>query len=75
MSEARPPDEMEGDDDVMLEDSVNIDVSQLIDELEAECNKHKLNVHGESAKRRLERLMEERRTARELMDFDDYDLD
>ncbi len=75
MSEARPPDEIESDDDIVLDDSVNIDISQLIDELEAECSKHSVSRHGESAKRRLERLMEERLTARELMDFDDYDLD
>jgi hypothetical protein len=52
--------------------SVEINVEELIQELEVDgvvqpCKE-------QAAKRRLERLMEEKRAKRDLEDFDDYDV-
>jgi len=61
------------DTDNVGDASVEINVEELITELEADglvaaCN----NEHA--AKRRLEDLMELRRSRRDLEDFDDYDV-
>ena len=63
----------EKDTDNVGDASVELNVEQLISELEADglvmaCAAE----HG--AKRRLEELMEQRRSRKDLEDFDDYDL-
>lgn len=60
------------DTDNVGDASVEINVEELIHELEVQ------DVHGpgseQAAKRRLEDLMERKRSKRELEDFDDYDV-
>ena len=55
------------------EDSDDLDVDHLI----ADLDKRKKTVvkAGEPAWRRLERIREERQTAEQLSDFDDYEID
>lgn len=64
-------DEEEDDDDATVE-SDDLDVDHLI----ADIDKRKKNVAkvGEPAWRRLERIREERETAAQLTDFDDYEI-
>jgi hypothetical protein len=52
--------------------SVEINVEELIEELEVDG----VTRHGreQAAKRRLEELMEKKRSKRDLEDFDDYDV-
>ena len=73
MGETPKTDEYDGDEDFSLEDSVNIDVGHLIKELESEGGTQKERVN--SARKRLEKMLEEKRAAEDLMDFDDYELD
>lgn len=73
MSETPNKDEFDGDEEFSLEDSVNIDVSKLIKEIESEGDAP--NEHIDSARRRLEKMLEEKRAAQDLVDFDDYELD
>jgi len=74
MGETPKTDDLDGDEEFSLEDSVNIDVGQLIEEFESgdgdACSKQ-----AKSARRQLERMLEEKRAAEDLMDFDDYELD
>jgi len=60
------------DTDNVGDASVEINVEELIHELEVQ------DVHGpgseQAAKRRLEDLMERKRSKRELEDFDDYEV-
>jgi len=53
--------------------SVEINVQELINELEADGLTKDLR-NGPDAKKRLEGLMERKRALRELEDFDDYDI-
>lgn len=73
MSEKPEADEFdeEEDDDAVI-DSEDLDVDHLIEDLD----KRKKNAvkAGEPAWRRLERIREERETAEQLSDFDDYDI-
>jgi hypothetical protein len=73
MSEKPEADEFdeEEDDDAPV-DSEELDVDHLIEDLD----KRKKNAvkAGEPAWRRLERIREERETAEQLSDFDDYDI-
>ena len=64
-------DEEDDDDDAAVE-SDDLDVDHLI----ADIDKRKKNVAkvGEPAWRRLERIREERETAAQLTDFDDYEI-
>jgi hypothetical protein len=64
--------EDEADDVVGSDDAEDLDVDHLI----ADIDKRKKNVTkaGEPAWRRLERLREERETAAQLSDFDDYEI-
>ena len=55
------------------EASVEINVESLIAEIEADCT-GALDPHGK-VRKRLEEILEERRIAKEIMDFDDYDID
>lgn len=62
----------EEDDGGAVESSEDLDVDHLI----ADIDKRKKNVTkpGEPAWRRLERIREERETAAQLTDFDDYEI-
>lgn len=73
MSEKPEADEFdEEEDDDAVVDSEDLDVDHLIEDLD----KRKKNAvkAGEPAWRRLERIREERETAEQLSDFDDYDI-
>jgi hypothetical protein len=73
MSEKPEADEFdEEEDDDAVVDSDDLDVDHLIEDLD----KRKKNAvkAGEPAWRRLERIREERETAEQLSDFDDYDI-
>ena len=52
--------------------SVEINVEELIHELEVDNGSHPGS--EKAAKRRLEELMEKKRSKRDLEDFDDYDV-
>ncbi len=56
------------------ETSVEIDVEELIAELEADSGKS-AGSHDEDPRKRLERILEERRAARELEEIDEFALD
>ena len=73
MSEKPESDEFEDEDtDDIVGDESDIDLDQVIKDLDlAKRRGQKL---GEPAWRRLERLLEEKRTAELLSDFDDYDI-
>ncbi len=73
MSEKPEADEFdeEEDDDAAVE-SDDLDVDHLIEDLDKR-KKAAVKV-GEPAWRRLERIREERETAEQLSDFDDYDI-
>ncbi|MCC5795588.1 MAG: hypothetical protein JJT85_12765 [Chromatiales bacterium] len=67
-------DEVEVDadsDDPIGEDSVEINVEDLIARIESDAG----GGPTMSARRKLEQYMEERRTFRDIMDFEDYDLE
>lgn len=69
--EADDFDEEEGDDTAV--DPEELDVDHLIEDLDK--RKKTATKVGEPAWRRLERIREERQTAEQLSDFDDYDID
>jgi hypothetical protein len=73
MSEKPEADEFdeEEDDDAAVE-SDDLDVDHLIEDLDK--RKKAAVKAGEPAWRRLERIREERETAEQLSDFDDYDI-
>ncbi len=54
--------------------SVEINLDELLAEMEAEGIRTD-HLHGNYARRRLEELMEQKRLARELVDFDDLDFE
>jgi type II secretory pathway component PulK len=56
------------------ETSVEIDVEALIAEFEAESEVAS-NIHEADPRKRLEKILEERRAARELDDIDEFALD
>jgi len=56
------------------ETSVEINVEELIAELEADSGTTSAN-HEEDPRKRLERILEERRAARELGEIDEFALD
>ena len=72
MSEKPEEDFDEEDDDEGSGDTDELDVDHLI----ADLDKRKRNAPktGEPAWRRLERIREERQTAEQLSDFDDYEI-
>jgi hypothetical protein len=53
--------------------SVQLDVAQLLAEVEAEASKG-VDANGR-VRRRLEAIMERKRRHQDLLDFEDYDLD
>ena len=73
MSEKPEADEFdEEEDDDAVVDSEDLDVDHLIEDLDK--RKKTAVKAGEPAWRRLERIREERETAEQLSDFDDYDI-
>ena len=72
MSEKPESDDFEEEEDATI-DSEEIDVDNLISDLDK--RKKAVAKAGEPAWRRLERIREERETAEQVSDFDDYDLD
>jgi superfamily I DNA and RNA helicase len=73
MSEKPDSDDFdEEEDDDTTVDPEEIDVDHLIEDLDK--RKKSATKVGEPAWRRLERIREERQTAEQLSDFDDYDI-
>jgi hypothetical protein len=74
MSEKRESDEFEEDDaDGAVEGDEDLD--SLFKDFESQKRRGAAPKGGEPAWRRLEKYMEQKRTAELLSDFDDYDLD
>ncbi len=73
MSEKPEADDFEDEEDGAAVESEDIDVDNLMSDLDK--RKKSAAKVGEPAWRRLERIREERETAQQLSDFDDYDLD
>ena len=72
MSEKAESDEFEEDEDVEPQvESVDVDLDQVNKELDLAKRRGKL---GDPAWRRLERIIEDKRTAELTSDFDDYDI-
>lgn len=73
MSEKRESDEFEEDDaDGAVESDEDLD--SLFKDLESQKRRGAAPKGGEPAWRRLEKYMEQKRTAELLSDFDDYDI-
>ncbi len=73
MSEKPESDDFdEEEDDDTAVDPEDLDVDHLIEDLDK--RKKTATKVGEPAWRRLERIREERQTAEQLSDFDDYDI-
>lgn len=73
MSEKPEADDFdEEEDDETAVDPEDLDVDHLIEDLDK--RKKSAAKVGEPAWRRLERIREERQTAEQLSDFDDYDI-
>lgn len=74
MSEKPESDEFEEDDadDPADEETEDVDLDQVIKDLD--LAKRRGQKVGDPAWRRLERLLEEKRTAELTSDFDDYDI-
>jgi hypothetical protein len=73
MSEKPESDDFEEEEDSATIDSEDIDVDNLMSDLDK--RKKSAAKVGEPAWRRLERIREERETAEQVSDFDDYDID
>jgi hypothetical protein len=73
MSEKPESDDFEEEEDDATIESEDIDVDNLMSDLDK--RKKSVAKVGEPAWRRLERIREERETAQQLSDFDDYELD
>jgi len=71
-TESEEFDEDEDEEEAGSEDAEDLDLDDLMDDLKPKRGGLKV---GEPAWRKLERLMEEKRTAELLSDFDDYDVD
>lgn len=73
MSEKPESDDFdEEEDDETAVDPEDLDVDHLMEDLDK--RKKSAAKVGEPAWRRLERIREERQTAEQLSDFDDYDI-
>ena len=74
MSEKSESDEFESeeDDEPVIEESGDVDLDQVIKDLD--LAKRRGQRAGDPAWRRLERLLEEKRTAELTSDFEDYDV-
>jgi hypothetical protein len=75
MSEKPESDEYEDEDDDTVQggDEDSLDVDRLMQDLDK--RKRGAPRGSEPAWRKLERLLEQKRTSEQLLDFDDYDLD
>jgi hypothetical protein len=74
MSEKPESEEFEEEDvEDVAPGSDDVDVDQVMRDVESQ--RRRAPKGGEPAWRRLERVMEERRTAELLSDFDDYEID
>lgn len=74
MSE-KPEEEFEEDEPEEVEEAAeDLDVDQLMRDFDTR-KRRGARVAGEPAWRKLERMLEEKRTAGLLSDFDDYDVD
>ena len=72
MSEKPESDEFEEDEDeAPVSDGADVDLDQVNKELDLAKRRGKL---GDPAWRRLERIIEDKRTAELTSDFDDYDI-
>lgn len=74
MGEKRESDEFEEDDADEAVESDDSDIEHLIKDLETQKRRGGPK-GGEPAWRRLEKYMEQKRTAELLSDFDDYEID
>ena len=74
MSEKRESDEYEDDDADEAVESDDSDIDHLIKDFETQ-KRRGAPKGGEPAWRRLEKYMEQKRTAELLSDFDDYEID
>lgn len=74
MGEKRESDEFEDDDADEAVESDDSDIDHLIKDLETQKRRGGPK-GGEPAWRRLEKYMEQKRTAELLSDFDDYEID
>ncbi|HTX24936.1 MAG TPA: hypothetical protein VMD03_09790 [Steroidobacteraceae bacterium] len=73
MSEKPESDEFEDEDaDEPVSEDTDVDLDQVIKDLD--MAKRRAARTGDPAWRRLEKLLEERRTAELTSDFDDYDI-
>jgi hypothetical protein len=70
--ESSPTTEAAAETDNVGDASVEINVEELINELEVDVDARP--GREQAAKRRLEELMEKKRSKRELEDFDDYEV-
>jgi hypothetical protein len=73
MSEKTESEEFDEDADELASESDDVDLDRVTKDLE--MAKRRGNKGADPAWRRLELLMEQKRTAELLSDFDDYDLD
>jgi len=73
MSEKTESEDFDEDADEPVSDSDDVDLDRVNKDLE--LAKRRGNKGSDPAWRRLELLMEQKRTAELLSDFDDYDLD
>jgi len=73
MSEKSESEEFDEDADELASDSDDVDLDRVTKDLE--MAKRRGNKGADPAWRRLELLMEQKRTAELLSDFDDYDID
>ena len=64
----------EEEDDDIVDAGDEVDVDRLIRDLDTRKRRGSRAPVGEPAWRRLERMLEDRRTAEQLSDFDDYDI-
>ena len=72
MSEKTESEEFDEDADELVSDSDDVDLDRVTKDLE--MAKRRGNKGADPAWRRLELLMEQKRTAELLSDFDDYDI-
>lgn len=74
MSE-KPEDSFEDEEaDDIVDGSEDLDLDRMIRDLDTRKRRGSRTPAGEPAWRRLERFLEERRTAELLSDFEDYDI-
>ena len=74
MNEKPEADEFDDEEaDELLEAGDDVDVDRVIRDLD-QARRRSARNHGDPAWRRLERMLEDKRTAELTSDFDDYDI-